>query len=425
VVDFFIRPGIVEGSCLIPPSKSETQRALLFAAFSEGTSCIQNPLLSPDTKRLLSTFTQMGVGIHFDNAFLTIKGVGRKPSSMPNEIDCGNSGILLRFLSAIAASFSNQVMFTGDLSLQQLRSCKPLLNALRQLGVKVTYLGKEGFAPFTIQGPLQTGEITLDGSDSQPVSALLLASAISGVPLTVHVVNPGEKPWVEMTLSWLQFLGVDFDREGHNYFSVRPKRPLASFSYAVPEDLSTAAFPAAAAIVSGGSVFLEKVNFSCRQGDKLLFSFFQEMGAEVRPTSKGVLVKASSFLRGIDVDANDCIDAVAVLSAVAVAATTPTTIRNVAKARSKECDRLSAIVKEWKKLGITVKETEDSLTIFPKKPSGGVVSSHQDHRIAMSLAVLGLFAKNEVRVQNISCIEKTFSGFTQVLARLGANCAVC
>jgi len=243
-----VTPNTIKGILQIPPSKSHTLRAIQFAAFASGQSSVINPLMSPDTEKMISACEQFGAHFIRDGKSLVIIGNHGKIPAINREIDVGNSGIALRFLTAMAALGSTRTTLYGDASLCG-RPMRVLGEALESLGVSIQYHKQAGYAPLTVCGPIKKSRVKLNGEDSQPISALLIAASLLGRDFDIHVNNPGEKPWIEMTLHWLKVMNVQVTCDDYRHYKVRGEG-WPSFQYSVPGDWSTAAFPIAAALVT-------------------------------------------------------------------------------------------------------------------------------------------------------------------------------
>ncbi len=412
-------PSTLQGEIVPPPSKSQTLRALLFAALSSGESLIENVLESPDVlamKRGLTLF-----GAHFEGRDrLIVKGVGGTLKTPDQVIDVGNSGITLRFLMGLAALQSEGAVFTGDSSIRSQRSVQPLLEGLNQLGATAFSTRGNGLAPVVVKGPLFKGEALIDGKDSQPVSSLLIAQSLSPKPSVLNVINPGEKPWVDLTIHWLEKLGVLVEREGYERYFLKGGAQFKGFHYKVPADLSSFAFPLAAAIITGSSLTIKGLDLTDPQGDKKILKLLKQMGAQIEESDSEVKVLEGGVLKGVEVDINDCIDALPILSVVATFAEGRTRFYGASVARGKECNRVAVICEELSKMGASIVEEEDGVAISGGKLLGASVSSHADHRMAMSLAVAGLGAKGVTLIDEINCIDKTYPGFVEAFQKLGA-----
>lgn len=381
-----IQKSALFGKISIPASKSQSLRALLFASLAEGESKISNVLDSPDIDAM-----KKGIDI-------LKRGGGL--------IDCGNSGITYRFLAAIAALKSFPVSFTGDASLQK-RPIQPLFRALEQLGAKIS--------GSTVHGPIKGGKAQIDGVDSQYVSALLIACSLADGDTELTVFNPGELPWIDLTLDWLKRAGAEIERDGYTYYKIRGNRKFKAFTYTVPSDLSSLAFPVAASMICPSHIEIENLVWDPLQGDKQFFSILEQMGAKLDfPYLKG-----PQELSGIEVDMNGCIDAVPIMATLACFAKGVTIIKGVAFARMKESNRLYSISSELNKMGADVRETDDGLIIHPKILHGAKLHSYEDHRIAMSLYIAALGTKTDSELTSTECIKKTFPAFISDFKRLG------
>lgn len=418
---YAIRPCVVQGSLEIPPSKSQTLRALLFASLAKGKSQILNPLHSKDSEAMVSACQLFGAEITRTENGFDITGVGGIPKSAENVIDAGNSGIVLRFCTAIGALMDQPVVLTGDHSIRHQRPMKPLLQALNQLGVRAESMRGDDYAPAIIRGPMQGGDVKINGEDSQPISALLIAASLASHPITIEVSNPGELPWIDLTLHWLDRLGVKYAREGYARYALQGGSRWNGFAYDVPGDLSSAAFPIVSALITGGTLQLNNVDLSDPQGDKQLFEYFKQMGAQIEVQGKSLIVHGGNPLKGIHADLNGCIDGIAALAALACYAEGETVIYNASVARSKECNRIRCLTEELSKMDADISETADGLRIRGKALKGSHVRSHGDHRMAMALTVAAYGAKGSSVVEPVDCVGKTFPQFAEAMRKTGAH----
>lgn len=420
---FFASRSSLKGALKVPSSKSQTLRAILFAALAEGTSEILYPLLSQDSEAMLRCVKYLGAKVIESENKLVIQGTGGKFNPSESPLDVDNSGICLRFLTAILALSPRLSTITGDRSLQNRRPMQKLIDALKELDAQVQSLQKEGFAPLSIQGPLSGFSTTVFGEDSQPVSALLIAAALKPSPTTIHVVSPGELPWVEMTLHWLAKLNIPYEREGYTLFKLEGGSSLKAFDYTVPGDFSSAAFPLAAALITRSELKLENLDMNDPQGDKKLLDIAQAMGASLRYDEKGrtLTIIPPSTLKAVEVDVNAFIDAVPILAALACYAEGTTVIKGAKVAREKECDRLKASCQELTKMGADIQESAEGLTIRGRPLKGTEVYSHDDHRMAMSLAIAGMGASGTTKVASAACVAKTYPSFLKDFRALGAS----
>jgi 3-phosphoshikimate 1-carboxyvinyltransferase len=408
----------------VPSSKSQTHRAILLASLAKDRSIVHDPLNSADSLAMIEACRHLGAKIEVHSKSIEIQGISGKIFGAEDVIHAHNSGVVLRFLSTIAALGSQPIVITGDHSIRHQRPMKSLLDSLQQLGARAESTRGDGFAPLIVQGPLKPGQCkVMHGADSQNVSPLLIAGAFLEGTLELEVENPGEKPWIDITLDWLKRLGVPYENHQHEKYKVRGIKSYSGFEYRVPGDWSTASFPIAAALVTQSELLLKNLDIHDLQGDKKIVEILEKMGAHfsIDEKAKTVHVQRGAQLKGITVDINDCIDALPVLAAIACYAEGETRLINAAIARYKECDRIACIASELNKMGASIQETVDGLVIQKSLLKGTQVLSHGDHRIAMSLAVAGMGAAGETHILDTACIGKTYPRFVQDFQELGIN----
>ncbi len=421
VTDYFVSKSTLSGSIHIPPSKSQTLRAILFAALAKGKSVVYNYLHSPDTQAMVQACRSLGAILDLFPDRMEIRGIGGKVRGADSVIDAGNSGIILRFLSAVAALGEQPVFVTGDHSICNQRPMQPLLDGLSQLGVKASSDKSNGFAPLSIQGPMKGGVVNIQGQDSQPVSALLIAASFASEPIEILVNDPGERPWVDLTLHWMDKLGLKYIREGYERYLIPGNGTYEGFSYHVPGDFSSAAYPIVAAIITGSEIVVENIDMNDPQGDKELIFVLQKMGALIDIEPSRICVKKGGVLKGQEIDINHFVDAITILGVVGCFAEGETRIYNAAVAKQKECNRIQCITSELKKMGAWIEENEDGITVRQSPLRGSTVLSHQDQRMAMSLAVAGMAAEGVTQVCDVSWATKTFPSFQKDFLSLGAQ----
>lgn len=410
---YTIEKSSLKGEVVIPSSKSETLRAILFGALGNNKSIIYNYLKADDTKSMIEACKLLGAKIHTHEDHLEIDGLNGKVEFSEDVINAGNSGLVLRFCSCIAALSKRPIVITGDISIRNRRPMKEILKGLSHLQVKAISTKGNDFAPLIIQGPLLPGKAKINGEDSQPVSALLMASVFTEGSVELTVENPGEKPWVALTLSWFDRLNIPYKNFNFEKYQTFGPCRYEGFHYTVPGDLSSAAFPIAAAIITNSELTVKNIDMDAMQGDKELIYVFQKMGAriEIDHENKSLHVKKGAKLSGITVDINDFIDSVTILAVVACYAEGKTEIINAKVAKNKESDRLSAITEELKKMGANIEETSDGLHIQKSELKGAKVFSHHDHRMCMSLSVAALGATGTTTITETACVSKTYPTF--------------
>lgn len=423
MADWHVFPSRLQGSISIPPSKSHTLRALFFASLSHGRSQIDHYLPSLDTQTMISALEQLGASIQLHGSSVFVDGFSGVPRAPQNVIQCHNSGIVFRFVGALVSLIPHYTVLTGDASIRLRRSSKSLVAALSQLGAFATTCQPDQHAPMIVRGPLWEAHAQLDGQDSQPVSGLLSACAFAPHPIRLTVTNPGETPWIDLTLFWLNRLGIACHHENYTNYELSGQARVDGFHAQIPGDWSSALFPIVAALVSHSNVTIQNVDMQDVQGDKQVLAVLGQMGAQidVDESTKTLFISGPQSLRGITIDVNPFIDALPILAVLGCWAEGETRLTNAAIARQKESDRLSAIAAELKKMGALIEELPDGLRILHSPLFGAVTDSHKDHRIALSLLVAALCAKSSTVIRDVDCVAKSFPEACRAFCSLGAR----
>ncbi len=414
----------LKGSVKIPPNKSHSFRALIMASLADGNSKIIAPAVSSDWMRGTEALEMFGARIiPKAEQVWEVTGTGGKLQTPEDIVDCGNSGIILRFFTALAACCDGYTVLTGDHSLRHIRLCQPLIDALNSLGAWAVATKGDGHAPVVVRGHLKGGSCEIDGIDSQPVSALLIAASLADAPSDITVVHPGEKPWVGVTLDWLQRCGVEYSNENFEHFRIRGRSSWKGFERTIPLDWSAALYPIVAALLTPDSeVRLPGMDFGDCQGDKEVVTILQEMGAQIEVTGEAVVAKSSKLI-GREIDCNNFVDQFVLLAVVGAFAQGEMVLTNAEICRHKECDRITQTCKTLKAMGAQVEERPDGLVVKRSRMRGADLKSHADHRMVMALAVAGLAAEGKTTISDIDCVKKTFPSFVQQMQGLGCEMA--
>jgi len=423
-----ITPRRLTGTFKIPASKSHTIRQLLIASLADGESVIEYPLDSLDTRSCLNACKALGAEIaeerNGEKISWKIRGNGgfKKEIEAHTVIDVGNSGTTLYLVLAVAGLQQKPIEFTGDEQIQK-RSAAPLLDALAGLGVNSQ--SNNGCAPITISGKWKGGKVSLPSPTSQYLSALLIAAPLAPAGTVTEIEIPllNEKPYIEMTLSYLKAHGIPYSTlPDFSFFSIPGGSSWKAFSSSVPGDFSSAAFPAAAAAITGGPVTLLGLNRGDTQGDKFFFEMLEKMGCDVQYDDNGennqsITVSRGGSLRGGTFDLNKTPDLLPAAAVTAAFADGDTRLDNVAHARIKETDRITVMKQELAKLGIRCTELPDGLVIHGKgalsPPETPVIDGHGDHRIVMSFAAAALGSPVPVEITTAECAAVTYPGFIE------------
>jgi 3-phosphoshikimate 1-carboxyvinyltransferase len=395
----------------LPGSKSVTNRVLVLAALAPGRSVVRRPLRSRDTELMAAGLRALGAGVDDGGQDWVVEGVGGPLRPIADHVDVGNAGTVARFLPPVATLAETAVRFDGDPRVRD-RPLGPLLAALRHLGGNLD--GVDAL-PVTVHGTgrLRGGAVVLDASSSsQLVSGLLLSAPRYDEGVTVRHEGPPlpSAPHLAMTVEALRAAGAVVDDATPGSWSVRPGG-LRPRDAVVEPDLSTAAAYLAAPLVAGGSVTVLGWPRHTAQPGAVLPDLLAAMGGTVTRTDNAVTVSAGEGLHGIDADLRDAPELTTVLTALAALADSPSRLSGVAHIRLQETDRLGALAKELNALGGDVRELPDGLEIRPRRLTGGVMHSYDDHRVAMAWAVLGL-AVDGIGIENVATTRKTVPDFT-------------
>jgi 3-phosphoshikimate 1-carboxyvinyltransferase len=415
-IDDIVRP---------PGSKSITNRALVCAALATGGSLLHGALASEDTQVMIDALNRLGIAIDLADAGQTlhVRGCGGKLPVAAADLYVANSGTTVRFLTALVALGRGTYRLDGTARMRE-RPIQDLLDTLAQLGVRAHSERPGGCPPVVIEAAgLTGGKATVRGDvSSQFLSGLLMTAPYAASPLELSIEGPlVSQPYIHMTLAVMKSFGVEVETDGLQRFRIAAPLTYRPAQYDVEPDASAASYFWAAAAISGGRVVVEGLSRASLQGDVAFCGCLEKMGCKVEYDAQSVTVigeqATGRALRGIDVDMNAISDTVQTLSAVALFADGPTRIRGVAHIRHKETDRIGALATELRKLGAKVDEHDDGLTIVPGKLRGATIDTYHDHRMAMSLSLVGLRVPGVV-INDPACTAKTYPGFFADLARL-------
>jgi 3-phosphoshikimate 1-carboxyvinyltransferase len=412
--------GPVRGSIRPPGSKSITNRALVCAALAEGESLLMGAPESEDTDVMMKALGRLGIVVQHDPAAATVRvaGCGGQLPAREADLYVANSGTTARFLTAVCALGQGTYRLDGTPRMRE-RPIADLLGALGQLGADAVSERGNGCLPVIVRGRgLRGGWATLAGNvSSQFLSALLMAApyADADVELTLR----GDLiswPYVGTTLAVMASFGVTVRTPQPLHFVIAAPQHYQARSYAIEPDASAASYFFAAAAITRGEVTVEGLSRGGLQGDVAFCDCLRQMGCEVRNAADRITMLGRP-LRGIDADLSAMSDTAPTLAAVALFAEGPTTIRGVAHIRHKESDRIHALATELRKLGATVDERPDGLEIIPGPLHGAEIDTYDDHRMAMSLALVGLAVPGVV-IRNPACVAKTYPHFFRDLEKL-------
>ena len=414
----------------VPGSKSITNRALLLAAVSDGTSKLCGCLTSDDARHFIECLKALGFPVSEVSdgrlgSDITITGFGGDIPKKSAEIYVGSAGTAARFLAAMLAFSDGEYELNSSEQMKK-RPMQPLIDALRGAGARVECTESEGHFPLRITGAGRSSlpdsiTVNIDKS-SQFLSALLIASGTLGKPIAINVTGLHGLSYVDMTAKMMKSFGVTAqkqEKDGQIQYTFSGRERYKAADYAVEPDMSAAAYFYALAAVTGARVIVNGVSENMLQGDTQFLQLLQKMGCKVENTGGEICVTGADGGRltgGFTADMSAFSDQALTLAAIAPFADAPITITGIGHIRLQECDRIKAITDSLAALGIKTDEKPDEVTIYPSTPHGGDIETFDDHRVAMSFTLTGLRTKG-VRILNPSCCKKTFAEYFEVLEK--------
>ena len=425
MVKLSIRRSDINGKTKCPPSKSYTHRAVFLAALSEGVSRIYDPLISRDTLSTMNACRALGPQVYDEGSSLRI--IGSQLKAPDNVIDAENSGTTIRIATSVCSLVSSgYVVLTGDSSLRT-RPMGPLLSSLERMGVECFSTKLDGTPPIVVKGGgLKGGNVTINGSiSSQFLSSLLIVSVRATGDVSIAVEGDQvSRPYILSTIASMEKFGIEVERDDElrNFYVKSGKYSPCKFY--VPSDLSSASMLIAAGILVGKDrVQLLGLNFDLPQGDSKIFSIIKQMnGKIIMDTTKGELsVEGAERLDGGEFDLKDSPDLLPVVSILSLKAKSPVVISGISHARFKETDRVRNITSQLRKLGATVSENYDSISIRPPTIlNNASLESFNDHRIFMALAIASLMT-NHSSLNGAESVDVSYPSFIEDLKIMGAN----
>lgn len=404
----------IEGRIKVPASKSLMQRTLAAALLAPGRSLIKNPSFCRDALAAINAAWSLGASIKTENDLVTIDG-GLKPRA--REIDCGEAGLSLRMFTPIAALVDQEIKLTGSGTLAA-RPMGFMEKTLKALGAACS--SDHGFPPLTVQGPLAGGYCSLDGNlTSQFLSGLLLALPLTQRGASIQVENLQSRSYAELTLEVMSDFGISAENEDYMFFRIPGGQTFRPAEIEIEGDWSAASFLLVAGALAG-QVSLSGLAADSKQADRRILEALEDCGAYLE-WRDGLLLAGKNSLHGFCFDAAGAPDLFPPLVALAVHCSGTSRIHGVHRLKHKESDRGQALGREFSKLGASISFENDCMLVRGGSLRGGRVDSHRDHRIAMSLAVAALAASSQVSIADPDCVTKSYAGFFQDLATLGAR----
>lgn len=417
----------LKGRAVIPGSKSHTIRGVLLGTVASGKTILHYPLTSLDCRSSLAVARAFGAEVTETEDTWVIEGTGGRLRVPDNCVDCGNSGSTTYFTASMAALADGYTVVTGDEQIRR-RPIQTILDQICRLGGEAwtTRPGVDA-CPIVVHGRMKGGRAVYNKSLSQFVSSILLVAPLLESDTEIINENPLEKPYLQITLDWISRFGgrVEEWKDDYSYFKIKGGQSYRGGEFYIPADWSAVAFPLVAGVVTPSEIEIAGVDFSDSQGDKAVVDVLVRMGADIKKDVAGhrLVVHGGKPLKGgVEIDLTDIPDSLPALAVAAAYADEDTTFTGLSHIRMKETDRVAVMEQELKKAGACLETGADYMIVRGgHRLTGAAVESHDDHRVAMALAVCGLYAEGEMVVNDSQCAAVSFPGFVPMMKRLGAD----
>ena len=407
----------LRGTITPPCSKSYAQRALAAALLATGRTTLRGIELCRDTRSAITAIEALGATVEIiDDNTIAIEG-GFSPRT--DRLNVGESGLSARLFTPIAALDNKPMCISGEGTLLH-RPMSMMIEPLKELGVKVRDGG--GRLPIEVCGPMRGGRVVVDGSmSSQFVTGLLIALPLAGRDTTVEVRGAVSIPYIDMTLDTIERFGVEvmYQEGDYSEFFIEGEQSYQAVDYTIESDWSAAAMIMVAAAIAGEQVRITNLSTLSRQADTAICRALERAGASLVIEENAITVSHRE-LEAFTFDATHCPDLFPALVALAAAAEGVSTIYGIVRLRGKESDRGEVLKEEYEKLGIEIEldYEENVMRVVGGKVSAAKVDSHDDHRIAMSLAITALRLDEELEITNRECVAKSYPSFFEDLEML-------
>lgn len=443
MANFVCKPfhGFHRYEVMVPGSKSMTNRALLIGALAQGKTVLRGVLFSEDSRVFMRALQDIGFRVEIEETekVVTIEGLGgRLPLAGPDteearrtpdresgwrKVYVGSAGTAARFLTALLALSGQKFVVEASEQMKK-RPMEPLLRALEMLGARFEYLEKPYSFPFRICGREEKNpdcvELNIDAS-SQFLSALLLCGVMCREGVTIRLTGTrNARAYVGISMDMMGQFGCQTEQLDEDTYRVLPEQRYRGGEYQIEPDVSAACYFYGLAAVTGGEAKVMHVHRATTQGDIKFLDVLEKMGCQVREEADGIVVTGNEDgkLEGVHACMSDFSDQTMTLAALAPFAQGDTVIDGVGHIRRQESDRIRGIVTELRRMGISCEEREDGLTIHPGAVRPAVISTYDDHRMAMAFALTGCRAEGIV-IDNPECCKKTFENYFDILTNLG------
>ncbi len=412
-----IYPGKYTGNILIPSSKSDGQRAILSACLAHGISKIKNIGVSADELSMLDNIRSLGAEVSENEDDFSIKGTTNIPNFL--SINVGESGLGARLISSFLMTQKGKFEINGVGTL----TARPMTFFKENFEEKIPQIKDyNGFLPLLIEGPYLGGKLTVNGAhSSQYISGLLMALPLVENDSELFVEDLNSKPYVQMTIDTLSKFGVEISHDNLRHFKIKGNQKYLPTNYTIESDWSSASYWLVASAL-GKQISVEGLNSNSLQADRAILKAFEAANCTVEYREKRMSIRGEER-KPFSFDATDCPDLFPTLAVFAALTNGVSTIYGLSRLVNKESNRALTVKTEFEKLGISIylDEAIDAMIIEGKdKIHGGRVSSNYDHRIAMSVAILGLFAENSIQIDYPEAVKKSYPSFWEDLRKLKA-----
>ncbi len=410
------------GTIKIPSSKSYTHRALIIGSLA-GNTIVTNPLYCDDTESAISVLTQIGFDIKKNGNKIIIKSSNKSDLTKKTKINVGESGTLLRLILSILATRKGEFIVEGKGTLLS-RPNNAIVNTLKSLGTEICGQTEKQLLPITVKGnpDIFGGKISVSGKESsQTISSLIISSALSKkdteITISDYLVS---QPYVDITIDVLDTFGIKVINDNYKTFFIKGGQKFKNnIEYNIHGDYSSAAFIISAGCLIKSDIIIKDL-VDDKQGDKAIINILNSMGAGIRKHDNDIKIFGPYKLHGINIDASNTPDLVPILTVLGTFAKGKTKIYNISHLAIKESNRIRTPCEELQKLGGKVKFTQDEIVVEHSNLTSGMLSSRNDHRIAMSMSVAGMVIGNLI-ITDAHVIHKSYPGFVKDMQNLGAK----
>jgi len=409
----------IRGEINCPSNKSYTHRGIFLASLAGNNSKVENVLLSADTKATIEACKKFGAVIEVNDSDIIVKKSIKIGINVP-EINTENSGTTIRIAIGIASLFSEEIILTGDVSLQK-RPMQPLLDALSSIGAKCS--STNGNPPIKIKGSIIGGDIRIPGNlSSQFISSLLISAPLTknGINLTIEG-DLVSKPYLDATIATMRKFGVSVKTLiPYKKYNITPQI-YKNTTFSVPIDFSSLALLLSCTVLNGEDVVIKGSMGNLPQGDEAFIDFLEQLGVSVTINDNEIKIKSPEKLKGGKFDLRNSPDLLPPLAILSLISSKPIEIVNVKHARLKETDRIAILARELPKIGIKVDEKEDGLILESSDSlTGAKLDSENDHRLFMAFCIAGTYIGNCI-VTDSKSVEVSYPNFIEEMNRLGAK----